>query len=197
MATPKKKTKTEIKKGIIEFLNATSSNIDPKPGKHGCGLIHKNALVLATCSKNKPRATVLEFFNEGLTIYIFGEPGGKIANIKRNPNVSAIVYEQPLDHSKYQRSLQIFGVAELINIRNNPRLYKAKAAKWNLQAVGKKIMGPIIKEKNLSEEAAAKMLKKGIESLNIIKISPNHIILNEWHPGFTAKKFEWKKAERQ
>ncbi|MCX8043460.1 MAG: pyridoxamine 5'-phosphate oxidase family protein, partial [Desulfobacterota bacterium] len=112
MKSQKNKSKAEIKRAIIEFLNATSGQIDPKPGKKSCGIRHRNCLVLATCADNKPRATVLEFFNEGMTLYIFGEPGGKIGNIKRNPIVSAVVYEQPLDHSKFQRSLQLFGTAE-------------------------------------------------------------------------------------
>ena len=107
MPAPQIKSKAVIKKNIINFLNATSGGVDKKPGTHGCGLLHRNALVLATSCKDTPRATVLEFFNEGLFIYIFGEPGGKIANLKRNPKVSAVVYEQPLDHGKFQRSLQI------------------------------------------------------------------------------------------
>ena len=121
MGIVKKKSRTTIKKKIIDFLNSTSGQLDPKPGKRSCGIKHRNALVLATSYKDTPRATALDFFNEAMTIYIFGEPGGKIANIKRNPKVSAYVYEQPLDHSKFQRSLQIFGVAELINVKNNPK----------------------------------------------------------------------------
>ena len=193
MAAEKEKTKTQIKKEIIEFLNATSAQVDPKPDKLSCGVLHKNALVLSTCFQNKPRATALEFFNESLIIYIFGEPGGKIANIKRNSNVSAVVYEQPLNHSKFQRSLQIFGEAELINVRNNPRLYKAKAKKWNLLNVGRKIMSPMIEGNNLSGKEAEKMLEKGLASLNLIKIIPHQIFLNEWHPGFISKKYEWEK----
>ena len=193
MTAEKKKTKTQIKKDIIEFLNATSAQVESKPGKHSCGLLHKNALVLSTCFKNKPRATALEFFNEGLTIYVFGEPGGKIANIKRNSNVSAVVYEQPLDHAKFQRSLQIFGVAELINVRNNPRLYKAKAKKWNLLNVGRKIMSPMIEGSTMSEKEVEKMLEKGLSSLNLIKITPHQIFMNEWYPGFISRKYEWKK----
>lgn len=193
MATKGKMTKTEIKKEIINLLNATSCRPDLKPGKHSCGLIHKNALVLATCANNKPRATVLEFFNEGLTIYIFGEPGGKIANIKRNVKVSAAVYEQPLDHSKFQKSLQIFGEAELINVRNKSSLYRAKARKWNLYGVGKKLFKPMMEGKELSEKETEQMVKKGIDSLNLIKITPNHIILKEWNTDFSMNKYEWKK----
>ena len=193
MTVNKKKSKIAIKKDIIDFLNSTSGQVDPKPGKYSCGLMHKNCLVLATYANNKPRATALEFFNEGLTIYILGEPGGKIANIKRNPNVSAVVYEQPLDHSKLQKCLQIFGNAELINIRNNPRLFRSKIRKWDVYNVGKKIMSPMVKEKNLSEKEVEAMVKKGMESLNIIKIFPHHIILKEFHIDFSLKKYEWKK----
>ncbi len=148
MVAIKKESKAVIRKKMIDFLNATSSQVDPKPGKYGCGLVHKNSLVLATCANNKPRATTLEFFNEGLTIYILGEPGGKIANIKRNPSVSAVVYEQPLDHSKFQKHLQLFGNAELISMRNNPRLFRSKVRKWNFYYAAKKLMSPMIKEKN-------------------------------------------------
>lgn len=193
MVTKNKKSKSMIKKDIIDFLNTSSGQIDPKSGKYSCGIIHRTSLVLATSAKDTPRATVLEFFNEGLTIYIFGEPGGKIANIKRNAKVSAVIYEQPLDHSKLQKSLQIFGKAELINVRNNPRLFRSKIRKWKLNTVMNKLMFPLIREMNLPDEEAEKFLKKGVESLNVIKISPHHIILKEYHTDFSMKKYEWKK----
>ena len=194
MATLKKTSKAVIRKKIIDFLNSTSSQVDPKPGKHSCGLIHKNALVLATCANNKPRATTLEFFNEGLTIYILGEPGGKIANIKRNPLVSAVVYEQPLNHSKFQKHLQLFGSAELISMRNNPRLFRSKARKWNFYYAAKKLLSPMIKEKKLSEKEVEHLVNKGLASLNLIKISPHHIIFKEYYPSFVPKIYEWKKS---
>ncbi len=194
MATAKKTSQAVIRRKIIDFLNATSGQVDPKPGKYSCGLIHKNALVLATCANNKPRATTLEFFNEGLTIYILGEPGGKIANIKRNPVVSAVVYEQPLKHSKFQKHLQLFGQAELISMRNNPRLFRSKARKWNFNYAANKLMSPIIKEKKLSGKEAEQMVTKGLASLTLIKITPHRIILKEYYPDFVPKKFEWKKS---
>lgn len=193
MAVTKEKSQRTIKKEILEFLNATSAQLDPKPGKQSCGMVHKNALVLATAANNKPRATVLEFFNEGLDLYVWGEPGGKIANIKRNSDVSAVIYEQPLNHARFQKSLQIFGLASLINVRNHPRVFGAKTKKWKIMDVGKKIMSPMIKEKGLSAVDAEKLIRKGMESLNLIKISPYHIILKEYHPDFTLKKYEWRK----
>ena len=193
MNPTKKKSKATIRKEIIGFLNATSAQVDRRPGKHSCGILHRNALVLATYANNKPRATVLEFFNEGMTLYIFGEPGIKIANIKRNPRISAAIYEQPLDHGKFQKSLQIFGTAELINVRNKPRLFQSKIRKWKMYDVGKKILSPMLKQSNLPDNQANQMIKKGLESLNLIKITPEHIILKEWNPGFSMHKYEWKK----
>ena len=99
MKNNQKLSKAAIKKKILGVLEATTGRPDPKPGKHGCGMLHRTALVLATSYKDQPRATALEFFNEGLNLFILGGPGTKIANIKRNPRVSAFIYEQPLDHS--------------------------------------------------------------------------------------------------
>jgi nitroimidazol reductase NimA-like FMN-containing flavoprotein (pyridoxamine 5'-phosphate oxidase superfamily) len=47
-----------------------------------------NVLHLATCKNNEPRCTPLEYFNNGLTVYIFSEGGGKIANLRVNDLVS-------------------------------------------------------------------------------------------------------------
>lgn len=196
MATAKELSKATVRRKIIAFLDRTSGQVDVKPGKRSCGMIHKNALVLATSAKDTPRATVLEFFNEGLTLYIFGEPGGKIANIKRNPRVSAVIYEQPLDHSKLQTSLQIFGTAALISVRNNPTLFRSKAKKYNIAYVMEKLLSPLMKGQNLSGEALEKFYKKGLESLNIIKIMPDHIILKEYHPDFSSQKHVWRNDGR-
>jgi nitroimidazol reductase NimA-like FMN-containing flavoprotein (pyridoxamine 5'-phosphate oxidase superfamily) len=196
MATAKELSKAGIRRKIIAFLDRTSGRVDPRPGKRSCGMIHKNALVLATSAKDTPRATVLEFYNEGLTLYIFGEPGGKIANIKRNPRVSAVIYEQPLDHSKLQTSLQIFGTAALISVRNNPKLFRSKAKKYNIAYVMKKLLSPLTQGQDLTDEALEKFYKKGFESLNIIKITPDHIILKEYCPDFSSKKYDWRNDGR-
>jgi len=47
-----------------------------------------NVLHLATCKNNEPRCTPLEYFNNGLTVYVFSEGGGKIANLKANDLVA-------------------------------------------------------------------------------------------------------------
>ncbi|MCX5900114.1 MAG: pyridoxamine 5'-phosphate oxidase family protein [Proteobacteria bacterium] len=193
MASAEKATKAFVKKKILDVLAATSGLADPKPGKHGCGMIHRTALVLATSYRDEPRATALEFFNEGLTLYILGGPGTKIANIKRNPRVSAFIYEQPLDHRKMQPSLQIFGVAELITVRNNPRLFKAKLKKWNLDTVMRNLLTPMIREQKLPADAAAQFIRKNTEACSFIKIVPHGIILKEYYPDFSMKRYEWSR----
>jgi hypothetical protein len=189
-----KKSAAAVRKDIIRFLNDTSGLVDARPGPTSCGIRHRNALVLATCANNRPRATVLEFFNEGMTLYVFGEPGGKIANLKRNPLVSAIIYEQPLDHGSFQKSLQLFGRAELITVRNNPRLFWSKVRKWNMEAVGAKIMRPVLAARQLSGTEAAALVKRGLSSLTLIKITPEQAVLKEWNTDFSMNRYAWEKA---
>jgi nitroimidazol reductase NimA-like FMN-containing flavoprotein (pyridoxamine 5'-phosphate oxidase superfamily) len=181
----------ELEKEILDFFDSTSGKVDPNPGPQSCGINHRTSLVLATSYDDEPRATPLEFFNEGLTIFIFGEPGGKIANIKRNPKICAAIYEQPLDHSKTQRSIQIWGKAELITVRNDKKTYMEKVDKWNLREIGKKLMLPLIKD--LGPEEQEKEVEKMLGALNLIRIEPTRMVLRKYTPEFTMPKYEWKK----
>ena len=189
MLFPKKKSKLRIKKEIIAFLKSTcglpSNDVDTYP----CGTHHRNCLVLATCHNNIPRATTLEFFNEGLTLYIFAEPGGKIANIKRNPRVSAAIYQQPLDHAVVQKSLQIFGTATLINMKNSPRVFRSKAKKWNLYTCTARLAK--IERRGLTEKQFMEKVEQALAAFNFIKIVPQRIILREYYSDFSMPKYEW------
>ena len=181
----------ELEKEILEFLDTTCGLVDSNPGPHSCGTIHRTALVLATSHEDEPRATPLEFFNEGFTFYIFGEPGGKIANIKRNPKVCAAIYEQPLDHTKTQRSLQLWGKAELINVRNDKNTYMEHVKKWNMRGVAKALMSPLTKD--LSPEKQEKQVEKLLEMINLIRIEPTRMVLRKYNTDFSMPKYEWKK----
>ncbi len=50
--------------------------------------------VLATCSENVPRASAVEFFEDGTTLYILTEGGRKVENISQNPAVSVAIHTQ-------------------------------------------------------------------------------------------------------
>lgn len=181
----------ELEKEILEFLDNTCCIPDPAPGPHSCGTIHRTSLVLATSYNDEPRATPLEFFHEGFILYVFGEPGGKIANIKRNSKVCAAIYEQPLDHSKLQRSLQIWGNAQLISVRNDRKTYMEKVNKWNMITVAKSLLTPQLK--GLSPEEQEGFVEKLLEAINLIRIEPTRMVLRRYTTDFAMPKYEWKK----
>ena len=181
----------ELEKEILEFLDNTCCIPDPSPRPHSCGTIHRTSLVLATSYNDEPRATPLEFFHEGLTLYVFGEPGGKIANIKRNPRVCAAIYEQPLDHSTLNRSLQVWGDAHLITVRNDKKTYMEKVNKWNMIAVAKTLLRPLLKD--LSPDEQEGQAEKLLEAINLIRIEPTRMVLRRYTADFAMPKFEWKK----
>ena len=181
----------ELEKEILEFLDTTCCIPDTTPGPNSCGTIHRTSLVLATSYNDEPRATPLEFFHEGFTLYVFGEPGGKIANIKRNSKVCAAIYEQPLDHSKLQRSLQIWGDARLISVRNDRKTYMEKVNKWNMNTVAKNLLTPQLK--GISPEEQEGYVEKLLEAINLIRIEPTRMVLRRYTTEFAMPKYEWKK----
>jgi general stress protein 26 len=62
--------------------------------------------VIATCSESIPRASTVEFFPVGLTIYILTEGGRKVENIKKNPRVS-IALSAPLQDGKVSKDSRL------------------------------------------------------------------------------------------
>src|SRR5271157_5370044 len=50
--------------------------------------------VLATCRDGLPRASAVEFFPEGTTLYILTEGGLKLGNLAANHNVSVAIHTQ-------------------------------------------------------------------------------------------------------
>ncbi|MFC1669575.1 pyridoxamine 5'-phosphate oxidase family protein [Spirochaetota bacterium] len=188
-----KQTKTQIKNEMVKFLDNSCGRPDRKPNKYSCGIKHKNCLVLATSRNDMPRATPLEFFNEGLTIYIIGEPGKKIANIRKNSNVSAAVYEQPLDHSKRQKSLQIFGTAELITMKDNARLIKAKLKKWNFLNSINILLKKRLKGKTVSEKERKAFQEKILNSLFLIKITTTSAVMRKFNTELNSEICKWEK----
>lgn len=68
--------------------------------------------VIATCSDNIPRASTVEFFPMGTTLYILTEGGKKIENIKCNPHVSVAIHADFTGWSDV-KGVQITGTAEI------------------------------------------------------------------------------------
>ena len=182
------KSREQLEQEIRAFLDEASS----KPGtstKPGCPLKHGLACVLATVHENIPRTTPVDFFCDGMTIWIAGEPGLKIRNIRSNPNVAVGIYH-PMDHSKHNRSLQIAGTAELINVNNNTEEVIARAKQFGIyQAVEK-----MVRERNPDVKTLYDDVMNVIRRFNLIRIEPEEIIYLSIHPKQGTTKDVWKKA---
>ncbi len=128
----------KLEKRIVEFLK------------------EQNMCVLATCGEGVARATPIEFHSKGLTLYFVGEPGTKIKNIARNPNVSVGIF-LPYTGWDSAKGAQITGKATVIS-RNSPEEFKEglEAYQWEKTA----------KELNI------KMFPKSVE---LIKVEPEKI----------------------
>jgi len=84
-------------------------------------LKEQSLCVLATCSDNVPRASTVEYFPIGTTIYILTEGGVKIENIIHNPSVSIAIHA-PFAGWQTVRGIQITGMAEIG--RRGSRVYE-------------------------------------------------------------------------
>ncbi len=82
-----------------------------------------NMCVLCTARDNIPRATPIEYWADGTTLYIFGDPGTKRENIKANPKVSVGLFD-PFVGSLSVKGMQITGEATLIT-DDNPEYNEA------------------------------------------------------------------------
>jgi nitroimidazol reductase NimA-like FMN-containing flavoprotein (pyridoxamine 5'-phosphate oxidase superfamily) len=87
-----------------------------------------NVCVLATCLNDQPRATPIEYYSDGLTIYIAASRGTKVPNLEANPRVSVAIYSTPYTDwtDWYQvRGLQITATPELLRFNERPEAYVA------------------------------------------------------------------------
>ncbi len=82
-----------------------------------------NMCVLCTAKDNIPRATPIEYWADGTTLYIFADPGTKRENIKVNPRVSVGIYD-PLVGILSVKGVQITGEATLLT-DDNPEYNEA------------------------------------------------------------------------
>ena len=183
------KSSEEIEKEIISFLNSTST----KKGDGtlpGCGLKHGNACTLGTCKDNIPRVTPVDFFNDGLTIWILGDPGGKLGNIRSNPRVAVAIYT-PMDHAKENRSLQLWGKATLVTRRHQKELFKETVEKFGIpEAIRKTIKTNMA---SCTDEELEAALDKQMDKITLIQIEAEKIAHLIILPDEGPEKLLWEK----
>jgi len=184
-------TGKELEEEIITFLNEMSNKPGGTRTKPGCNINHGEGCALGTCVDNEPRVTPIDFFNEGMTVWIAGQPGGKIANIRRNPKVSVGIYV-PVDHSIEQKSLQIWGTAELINIKNNPEEFKKRMESFGVNEAASGVIEEFVQMGAIPQDREEKALEMGLKQFNLIKIEPEKMVLLHMRPGKLPLKKIWE-----
>lgn len=177
----------ELEKELIEFLDTRSTESGGKSEKPGCNQIHGTASALGTCIDNKPRVTPIDFYADGLTIWCAGEPGGKIANIMRNPNVSIGIYE-PVDHSREQKSLQVWGTASLINKKNDPGKFNKRIAAFGIDEALMGTIEELVQTGQIPQGQEEAYYEKLISLFNLIKVTPEKMVLVHIRPRHISLK---------
>ena len=114
--------KDELYAGILEFLK----------GQTMC--------TICTSLNDVPRATPLEYYSDGTSLYIIGHKGIKLGNLRANPRVSVAIYNHV--HPTWGgagnwlgvKGAQITGTARIIT-DDSPEYFTARA-KWKSPTVG-------------------------------------------------------------
>jgi len=102
----------------IDFVNVLRRTArHPAPDELRARLVRflrNNAIgTLATCWEDVPRSTPVRYKSRDVDIYILTEGGGKIYNIRRNPNVSFSVYGRYAGFTTC-RCVQLWGRASIV-----------------------------------------------------------------------------------
>ena len=182
-----------LEKEILNFLNDASS----KPGttdKPGCPLNHGLACVLCTVHDSLPRATPIDFFVDGMILWLAGEPGLKIRNIRSNPKVAVGVYH-PVDHSQLNRSLQISGTATLITFASDKEVFVDRLKKMGVYDAARKFMLERFTAQGTPLTELDQEVIKVLQRFNLIKVEPDEITYLHIHPTEGTQKNIWKKTK--
>lgn len=154
---------------VEEFKNVVTEYLD-----------QHNVLHLATCKDNEPRCTPLEYFNNGLTVHISSEGGGKIANLKANPKISFSISDP------YEPAEDFFGASGL-QVWGNASVFKKNDDLEKYNEIRKYARNTESLKKQGLEQAAAKF------NFNIITIEPVKIRYLNLRKGF--RNVMWNKDE--
>ncbi len=189
------RTKKEIEKEILEFLNEHSSKKrDPsKPYGSNYGI----PCSLGTCKDNIPRVTLIDFYNVGLTLWMVGDPGGKLADMRANPDVSIAIYGTA-DRTKGHKSLRLLGKASLVTYAEQEQLFMEMITQFGLLDSFKRLVQSDRIEKiplfeSVLDADVETKLNKVLNIETMIKVEPEKIILSISKAGDIGDKLVWEK----
>jgi len=150
-------SKQELEREIIDYLSKTQP----------CSL--------ATCGKDgEPRISVVDYVNEGLTIYIFSEGGDKFKNLKDNNRV-AIGIGTSAKTVKSVRGINIWGIAEVFT-EDTPEFVD-----------GMKLFSPILQQQE-KEVGFSIDLPRG--TVRMIRVTPTKIVYHHNNRGIANARWE-------
>jgi hypothetical protein len=194
------RTKEEIEKEILNFFDEHSTK-KADPSDPNGGTKPGTPCALGTSKDNIPRVTPVDFYNDGLTLWMTGDPGEKIATIRSNPNVSVGIYTK-IDRSKENRSIMLKGKASLVTYREQKDLYMEVITKIGILDMLKKAIrsGVLEKRSDLGVtpgEDFETQLDKLMNIITMIKVEPEIIALRISQPGGAAEgageRLVWEK----
>ncbi len=138
-------------------------------------LSKKQPCSLATCSRDgTPRISVVGYINEGLTIYIFSEGGGKFKNLSENNRVAIGIGTGA--KALRTRGVNIWGIAEVFT-DETPEF-----------AHGIKIFEPVLKDMQEAAGGVRLEFPKGL--LKMIRVTPTKIVYHHTVKGIKHARWE-------
>jgi uncharacterized protein len=149
-------SREELERAIIDYLSK----------KQPCSL--------ATCDRNcTPRISVVDYVNEGLTIYILSEGGDKFKNLKENSRVAIGIGTG--SRALKTRGVNMWGIAEVFSDDTPEFAHGIKIFQPVLDDMAKAIGSPI-------------KIPQGI--LRIIKVTPIKIVYHHTMKGIKHAVWE-------
>ena len=104
----------------------------------------ENMGVLATCGRNGPIASPIEFYADGITVYAYPQPGSpKIRAMKENPRICFAVHGPMVGWASI-RGAQLFGSAQLLEAGTPEWQHGMSIYRWEPSALqlGRTISDP-------------------------------------------------------
>jgi len=190
------RTKEKIEKEIIKFLDEHSSR-RADPSQPGSELRFGTPCALGTSRNNIPRVTPIDYYNDGLTLWMLGDPGEKLADIRSNPNVSVSIYTHT-DRSKENRSIRLWGKASLVTYREQKELFMEIITKLGILDFFKKFVHFDLFERipffeSVRGEDYEARLDKLLNTETMIKVEPEGIVLSISIPNDIGERLVWEK----
>jgi len=182
----------ELEREILAFIDEASSRPGTIEGP-GCPLKHGLACVLCTVHKGEPRATPIDFFADGMTLWCAGEPGLKIRNIRSSQKVAVGIYH-PMDHSVLNRSLQIHATATLMPYAGHEQEFINRLKIMGVYGAAEKVLGEMFAAQDKKPDDFETELVNALRRFNLIQIEPYEITYLKIHPTAGTVKNIWKKA---